>query len=131
MKIYIASPWCRKAEAIEIGKQFDAAGHDVTSRWFHHQGDPQDPAGLQTSLDAIQHQAQEDIRDVLRSDAFVVLNLERSEGKAVETGIALAASIPVFSVGPRSNIFQALGTEVTDVAECLRLLDFFLVEETG
>ncbi len=124
MKVYIAAPWVRKPEAIEIGKQFEAAGHYVTSRWFGHQGDPNDSTGQAGSLtpESVMEQASEDITDVLRSDALVVLNLQKSEGKAVETGIALVAGLRVISVGPRSNIFQSLGTEVDTVEEAIACL---------
>lgn len=119
MKIYIAAPWVRKQEAIEVGKRFEAAGHEITSRWFTHVGTATDSAGVTAPREQIQHQAMEDIDDVRRADLLVVLNLQKSEGKAVETGIALAAGIPVVSVGVRSNIFQTLGTELATVEEAL------------
>jgi nucleoside 2-deoxyribosyltransferase len=125
MKVYIAAPWVRRTEAIEVGKQFTAAGHEVTSRWFFHEvvGDPQDSSGLSSPRqDSIRAQAQEDINDVRRADALVVLNLQKSEGKAVETGIAISAGIPVISIGTRSNIFQSLGYEVPTVDDALTLL---------
>ena len=125
MKVYIAAPWVRRPEAIAIGEQFKAAGHELTSRWFYHQsssGDPMDPSGSSSPMDEIRHQASEDITDVRRAQALVVLNLEKSEGKAVETGIAIAAGIPVISVGKRSNIFQSLGHEVDTVKDALAVL---------
>jgi hypothetical protein len=54
---------------------------------------------------------------------LVVLNLEKSEGKAVETGIALMNNIPIVSVGTRSNIFQTLAIEVETVQEAIAALD--------
>jgi nucleoside 2-deoxyribosyltransferase len=131
MRVYIAAPWVRRPEAIAIGEQFKAAGHELTSRWFYHEtspgGDPMDATGLTSPLSNIQHQANEDIADVRRADVLVVLNLQKSEGKAVETGIAIAAGIPVISVGPRSNIFQALGKEVATVEEALDVLCSYVV----
>jgi len=126
MKVYIAAPWVRRPEAIAVGEQFKAAGHELTSRWFTHdaQGsDPQDSSGLSApNQDSIRQQAVEDIEDVRKADVLVVLNLQKSEGKAVETGIAIANYIPVISIGTRSNIFQALGFEVETVEEALDLL---------
>lgn len=126
MRIYIAAPWVRRPEAIAIGQQFIDAGHELTSRWFYHEtspgGDPNDPTGSTSPVMAIIGQAVEDIADVRRADVLVVLNLEKSEGKAVETGIAIAAKIPVISVGRRSNIFQALGYEVGTPEEAITLL---------
>jgi len=124
MKIYVAAPWVRRPEAIVIGEQFKAAGHELTSRWFYHEsdGDPMDSSGLTCSPESTREQALEDITDVMRADALVVLNLQKSEGKAVETGIAIAVGIPVISVGTRSNIFQSLGSEVETVEEALHVL---------
>lgn len=133
MKVYIAAPWVRRPEAIEVGKQFVAAGHELTCRWFEHvtDGDPNDSTGVTCNPASIVQQALEDIADVRRAHVLVVLNLQKSEGKAVETGIAIAAGILVISVGPRSNIFQALGQEVETVEaaiDYLRVLSIFLAE---
>jgi nucleoside 2-deoxyribosyltransferase len=124
MRVYIAAPWVRRPEAIEAGKLFTAAGHVLTCRWFVHEtdGDPNDSTGITCDPYIIRHQAFEDIADVRRAEVLVVLNLQKSEGKAVETGIAIAAGIPVVSVGARSNIFQSLGHEVETVADALALL---------
>lgn len=124
MKVYIAAPWVRRPDAIAVGEQFKAAGHELTCHWFTHvsDGDPMDATGLTCDPVSIRQQATEDIYDVLRADVLVVLNLEKSEGKAVETGVAITAGIPVVSVGKRSNIFQSLGYEVDTVDEALAVL---------
>src|ERR1700681_2522273 len=52
------------------------------------------------------------------------LNLESSEGKAVEQGIALGAGIPIVGVGvPGSNVFQHL-PEYTWVADLDALVEY-------
>jgi nucleoside 2-deoxyribosyltransferase len=112
MKVYIAAPWVRREDAKAFGEVITAAGFTVTSHWFHHQGDSTDSTGAAMIQEEVRRQAREDIFDVCSSDAVVVLNLEKSEGKAVETGIALNNGIPVISVGKRSNIFQSLCIEV-------------------
>ncbi len=122
MKIYVAGPWVRKAEVIEAANLLRAEGHFITSRWFEHVGDPKDNTGSSLPADEIRFQAEQDILDVLAADVIVVLNLEKSEGKAVETGVALANGIPLISVGKRSNIFQILGTEVATIEEAVALL---------
>ncbi len=119
MRIYIAAPWVRREEAIAAGRVAEVAGFKVTSRWFYHEGATLDTTGSSLARAETIRQALEDIADVKRSHVLIVLNLEKSEGKAVETGIALANRIPVISVGQRSNIFQALGIEVETFAEAL------------
>ncbi len=123
MRVYIAAPWVRKQETIEAGKLFTAAGHTVTSRWFNHEGDPNDPVGTDIPEAVLMRHATEDLYDVLTSEALIVLNLAKSEGKAVEMGMAMAASIPVISVGARSNIFQSLVTEVATVEDAIKALE--------
>lgn len=125
MRVYIAAPWVRKAEAIKAGFEVEAAGHIVTSRWFTHGdgGDAMDSTGITQAIEGIRNQAWEDIEDVSSADALIVLNLERSEGKAVETGIALIQNIPVISVGKRGNIFQTLAIEVETIQEAIAALD--------
>lgn len=125
MKIYVAGPWMRKSEVIEAANTLRAQGHEITSRWFDHIGDPKDATGIKIPLEEIQFQARQDIADVLAADVLVVFNWEKSEGKAVETGIAIANQIPVISVGARSNIFQSLGPEVATIEEAIRELASF------
>ena len=122
MKVYIAAPWVRREEAKAVGERLVAAGHEVTSRWFTHVGDPNDSTGVAMDPQEVRRQAIEDIADVYRADALVVLNLEKSEGKAVETGLALSQGLPIISVGKRSNIFQSLAYEVESVDEALEML---------
>lgn len=122
MKLYVAAPWVRKADAIEQSQAFIEAGHEVISRWFHHEGPAGDPTGALMDPDEIRRQVAEDIEDVRRCDVLVVLNLQKSEGKAVETGLAIAAGKPIISVGPRSNVFQILATEVNSVEEAIDVL---------
>lgn len=124
LKIYVAAPWVHKPDAIEAGRRLESWGFEVTSNWFYHNdnGNPNDSAGLTHDRDAIIRQAIEDIADVRRADILLVLNLAKSEGKAVETGIAIAAEIPIISVGVRSNIFQTLGAEVDTLDDAIVLL---------
>jgi hypothetical protein len=75
------------------------------------------------STESARLQAAEDVFDVLSAEALIVLNLQKSEGKAVETGVALMARLPIISVGSRSNIFQTLGYEVETVEGALEVLN--------
>ena|ERR1035437_6296191 len=104
MRAYIAAPWVQKEAAIEAANKFTAAGFEVVSKWFEpREGDMHDP-------DTFKIQADNDLEELSAADVLVVLNLGKSEGKAVEQGYALAIGIPIVVVGERSivNIFQYL-----------------------
>ena len=102
MIIYLAGPWSRKPEVRKARAQFEAAGIDVKSDWIDHHPDGEcDPAELQ-------RQAYKDLAQIDNADAFVVLNLEVSEGKASEMMFAYCNKIQVISVGPTPNIFHNL-----------------------
>lgn len=118
MKVYLAAPWRQKARARRVAEQFEAAGLEITASWLAHPIGG-DSAGTGIPIGELQEPAHRDISDILRSDYFVVLNYEKSEGKAVETGIALQAGISIVSVGPRSNIFQTLTHQVETAEEAL------------
>lgn len=123
MKVYIAAPWVNKAEAIAAAEKVTAAGHEVTSHWFNHPGDPTDSTGKSSPDNVIYAQAHIDWEDVLAADAVVVLNLTKSEGKAVETGIALQAGKKIIFVGTeRTNIFQTLAPWVETVEAAIEQL---------
>ena len=65
------------------------------------------PIGDASSHDELASQAHADIYGVISADVLVLLNLAKSEGKAVEQGIALNRGIPIVAVGTaRTNIFQ-------------------------
>ena len=104
MKVYIAAPWVQKEAAIAAANKFRAAGFGIVSKWFEpREGDMHDPATFRL-------QADNDLEELSAADILVVLNLGKSEGKAVEQGYALAIGLPIIVVGDLSitNIFQYL-----------------------
>ena len=117
MRIYIAAPWTHKADAARVASLLEAAGHTITKRWWEHREVPGYLTADHSNDDELTEQALQDIDGVLTADVFVLLNYEKSEGKAVETGIALAVGIPIIVVGGRSNLFHyldvTLATEAT------------------
>lgn len=119
VKIYVAAPWVRRADAQAAADVLRANGYVITRDWWNHEGEIED-----TPL--MRRHAVDDVDAVEQADAVVVLNLEKSEGKAVETGVAIAHRIPVVSVGNlRPNIFSTLTIEVetlTDAIQELRAL---------
>lgn len=115
VKIYLAAPWVWRNEARRIAELLRRDGFIITRNWW-------DKEAAEDDYSQLQDHAILDIQAVRHADAVIVLNLERSEGKAVETGVALTDGIPIVIVTggqKRSNIFQTLCTEVETVADAV------------
>ena len=111
MNVYLAAPWKFRADAKQVAQQIREAGYCIKSRWHDEWGDVEEaPAQAgNTNPDVLLDEATADYDDVKGSDVMIVLNLEKSEGKAVEQGLALAWDKPVIVVGSeRFNVFQYL-----------------------
>lgn len=122
MRIYVAAPWTRKAEAQAFAEGLEKAGHTITKKWWEHR---EVPGYLSADIaiperQELVQQAMEDILGVLAAEGLVLLNLEKSEGKAVETGVALVTAmlyahgltktgvLDFILVGGKSNLFHCL-----------------------
>lgn len=118
MKIYLASSWARREEARAVRDVLVANGYEITSRWLDVD---------ETTCTPVD-EAANDVYDVLRSTLMVVLNLQKSEGKAFEQGLAFAAGIPCIVVAEEGakvlHIFQLLPgyTFVPNIAALLQEL---------
>ena len=90
-----------------VAAQIERAGHTITHRWW----DVEDlPGSYPSNVDDPFYEscAVDDYLGVVNADAVIVLNMSKSEGKAVEQGIALTLGKPVFVVGVRTHIFHYL-----------------------
>lgn len=115
LKVYIAAPWINKADALVAKLQFETAGIEITSRWITRETSQEISdrynAGECNEADErhLIDEAINDVEDVVASDVFVILNLNKSEGKATEFGMAYSLGIPTILVGTRTrNIFYYL-----------------------
>lgn len=136
-RVYLATCWVNKVEALAAQEKFEAAGFKVVSHWIKHHQDAADKAGetrttvnlLDYDFGELQDQAAEDIRDIINADYFVILNLGLSEGKAFEMGFAYALTIPIILVGERTNnIFYYLNS-VTQVGSVEHAISHIQVRE--
>lgn len=108
MRIYLAAPWVFKDEAARAGALLESAGHIITKKWWEHREVPGYIHPPDVSNDELMFQAAEDLAGVFNAQVMVLLNFAVSEGKAVETGLALAYGTPIIVVGVRSNLFHYL-----------------------
>lgn len=121
MIIYAAGPWKYRHEVNQVAEQYKAKGHQVISRW-HSEWADQDDAHITEAQK--RDEAEKDVADVMACQVVVVLNWEKSEGKAVEQGIAIARHTPIIVVGAASNVFHSLASVkcVNSFAESLGAL---------
>lgn len=120
MRVYVAGPWRRRTEVAQAAEQIHAAGHIITHPWWEHEDVPLDWGLHEKYRRELATQARKDFQAVEGAEVVVVMNLEQSEGKAVEQGIALALEIPIIVVGaPVLNIFQYLFVQVDTLEDAL------------
>lgn len=82
MRLYIAAPWVRRDDARQAMNALHLAGHDITAHWITRSVETDD-------LPTLRREAIEDLQDIERAEGFVILNLDKSEGKATELGFVL------------------------------------------
>lgn len=118
MRVYIAAPWNYRELAKAASSLVEAAGHTITWPWWDHECGDEDHAQLAEL-------AWKDFRGVVGADVLLLLNYAKSEGKAVEQGIALLSGIPIIGVGPHPTcIFHHVNvyTWVNTVEEAIERL---------
>jgi nucleoside 2-deoxyribosyltransferase len=112
-KLYIAAPWIDRERMPEIAAKFEAEGHIITHKWWEFE----DTQESESTHDRLQEQAINDLDGVSRADILILINSSKSEGKAVEQGIALAHALPIIAVGKlgdgtSKNVFHHLDNYV-------------------
>lgn len=123
MKVYIAAPWKHKQTAALVRDQLFRAGIGSTSRWIDF---PSDGSVYEHADDVMTQEAQNNVDDLGASDVMLYLNIDRSEGKATELGIALMYGLPIYVIGgKRNNVFLHLPiiTHVDSVEEFLSRIE--------
>ncbi len=103
-RVYLAGPWVERDKMPAIATMFEQAGWEITHKWWEHETEE---SAKQIPGNAYGEQcATSDYRGVSSADVVVVLNTVKSEGKAVETGMAIAWGIPLCLIGKNPlNIF--------------------------
>lgn len=108
MNVYIAAPWISRAEMPAIAEKIEGYGHKITHRWWEIEDVPE----ADRTAKILKEQALKDVEGVVNADVVVLINSGKSEGKATESGIAIAAGKPIIAVGERGafskNVFHYL-----------------------
>jgi nucleoside 2-deoxyribosyltransferase len=126
-RIYLAAPWVSRDLAKEIAQGLENLGFAITHKWWKYEGESQDVEGPEF----LQTCAAQDVAGVLTADVVLVLNTAKSEGKAVEQGLAIAWGKPIVvitpDIKPSSNIFHYLPcyTHVKTLEEAIGIIGNF------
>jgi nucleoside 2-deoxyribosyltransferase len=124
-RVYVAAPWVDREQAVPIADKLEALGYTITHKWWLFEGESQNAL----SHEELQNYANDDVAGVATADVVLVLNSSKSEGKAVEQGIAIALDIPIICITPEikpsSNIFHYLDcyTHVKTIEEALEIVN--------
>ena len=110
MKIYVAAPWDDRYAAADAAKKLERAGHTITHKWWDHESKLGDK-GYDFPREKLAKFALTDYFGVINADLVFLVNSAKSEGKAVEQGVALAEEKPIIAIGKLGefkNIFHYL-----------------------
>lgn len=122
-KVYVAAPWQDRARANEIAIMLVSRGFQITHDWWMYEGEEKDE-----SHEFLQRCAELDVQGVKDADIVIVLNTQKSEGKAVEQGLAIGWKKPIICItekgAPTSNIFYNLPcyTHVNDIDTAIAIM---------
>src|SRR2546430_620777 len=98
-KIYIAAPWIDRELAADAAAKFEAEGFEVTHKWWIVE--TEDTRPLEERAAYLEEHAYLDWDGVMAANILVLIHSAKSEGKAVEQGIALMRGIPIVAIGER------------------------------
>jgi len=124
MKIYVAAPWKEREKASEYAGKIRDLGHTITHEWWRFENVPEGNRNDEFHRIC----AIVDSYGVRDADVVVLLNSMKSEGKAVEQGIAIALGKKIIAVGKRGehskNVFHYMDNYiwVDDFDRALALL---------
>lgn len=95
MNLYIAAPWIDKDKMPEIAAKFESHGHSITHKWWETEDIPES----KRTADVLRVQADLDMEGVITANIVVLFNTSKSEGKAVEQGIAVGMNKHIVAIG--------------------------------
>lgn len=108
MNVYIAAPWRSRFEMKAIAEKVELYGHTITHKWWEIEDIPEEAR----TASLLKEQALKDVEGVINADVVLLVNSAKSEGKATESGIAIASGKPIIAIGRRGehsqNVFHYL-----------------------
>src|SRR5689334_12067007 len=99
-RVYVAGPWVDREFAKNVAATLAARGYEITQDWWNFESRAAAAKDKPAFLNLC---AELDKRGVRTADAVVLINSSKSEGKAVEQGLAIAYGIPIIAIGNRGE----------------------------
>lgn len=93
-RVYLAGPWVDRAAMDARATVFENAGFEISHKWWQTEDD-----NNTATADKMKRHAYLDYAGIKSADAIVLFNTGKSEGKAVELGIAIGLNRPIVMVG--------------------------------
>lgn len=117
MRVYLAAPYQSRDQIKTYGQELERIGFTVTSSWLDEKHDINEGttgAATELSTQEVATHAAADLADIDRSQLLVLfteaaVGHRGGGGRHVETGYAIAKTIPVLVVGEPENVFHRLG----------------------
>lgn len=118
--VYIAAPFARYKEVLELAAKLRASGFCVIAAWAYVAEAVFERSAKPDEYD----EAKSDLGDIDKCQAVVSLHFDgEGRGMYYEMGYAKHAGIPVFMMGARNQcVFQALHTHVDDYEALIKAL---------
>lgn len=128
LKVYIAAPWIHATEASVLGSKLEELGYVITRKWWLEDGTKEH------NLEFLKKCAEADITGVQFCNVLVLLDYAKSEGKAVEQGVAIDRGKPIVAVrgdNDSNNIFHKMRNyfwvkDVDSAISVLAVIDWLL-----
>ena len=110
LSVYVAAPFVRRKQARKLADRMTQSGICVTSSWVYPREDiDEDAVNAGAAPEQAVLCAQTDLRDLTAANTLVQLNYKnQGVGAHIEFGIALAQSMKVFLIGPKTTVFHNL-----------------------
>ena len=121
MRFYLAAKFSYKKDLLPIAAALTALGHVVQAKWIYREEENEEAA---QSIINKRRSAIEDFDDIEACNGFILFNFpvdnpEKSSGRHVELGFAIAHHKAVFCVGKNESIFATLADVNFDTVEQL------------
>lgn len=121
--LYIAAPFQERGNMPTLASRVEGLGYGISWKWWEVE-----EVGREGDQEFLETCARNDFLGVKNADLILLINSSKSEGKAVEQGVALALGKPILAVGRvgehSNNVFHRMSNYiwVGDIETAMKVL---------